>query len=112
MKKPGKDAWTALRESLFAELGLVKSALVLLTPDSSLTSDFVALNKEGRMGGMEAAQYLLDKGCSPVARTRDGLTPAGVVALDISESRSKRLSQQDDDVRELLSSAEEECVTD
>ena len=42
------------------------------------------------------------------SRTRDGMSPSAVVALD-TERSGKRISNQDDEVRELLEVAEEEA---
>ena len=71
-------------------------------------ADIVAQNKGGAEGAVEVAQLLLSKGADPRARTRDGMSPSAVVALD-TERSGKRISNQDDDVRELLEVAEEEA---
>ena len=68
----------------------------------------MAQNKGGAEGAVEVAQLLLSKGADPRARTRDGMSPSAVAALD-TERSGKRISNQDDDVRELLEVAEEEA---
>ncbi|KAL6765307.1 ankyrin repeat-containing domain protein [Haematococcus lacustris] len=66
---------------------------------------FCAQNLGGRPGAVDFAEVLLGAGASAKVRTRDGMTPAAVVALD-AEKRSKKVTQEDDDMRDLLSEAE------
>ncbi|GFH13326.1 ANK_REP_REGION domain-containing protein, partial [Haematococcus lacustris] len=70
-----------------------------------LAADFCAQNLGGQPGAVDFAEVLLGAGASAKVRTRDGMTPAAVVALD-AEKRSKKVAQEDDDMRDLLSEAE------
>ena len=69
----------------------------------------MAQNKSGASGAVELAELLLSKGADPKARTRDGLTPASVVALEAEGSRTKKQANQDEEMRDLLQAAEDDA---
>lgn len=69
-----------------------------------MTTNIVTMYNDGGRGGR---MCVLCAGASAKARTRDGMTPAAVVALDCG-SRSKKVANEDDEMRGWLGDVEQE----
>ena len=60
---------------------------------------------------MSLHSYLLlhcTTGADAKARTRDGLTPGACIGLDSEAKRSKKVTQEDDELRAMLEDLENE----
>jgi len=69
---------------------------------------FCAQNKAAISGALDFAEKLVQAGADPKARTRDGLTASACVGLDSQAKRSKKVAQEDDEVRAMLEDLEYE----
>mmetsp|Transcript_10196 Transcript_10196/g.17762 ORF Transcript_10196/g.17762 Transcript_10196/m.17762 type:complete len:277 (-) Transcript_10196:209-1039(-) len=93
-------AWEVARKLVQAGAGIK-----LVGQDAWTAMHFAAQNPAGTEGALDFVELLADKGASACARTRDGTSPAGVVALD-TKSRSKKQKAVDNDMRDLLQELE------
>uniref|UniRef100_A0A7S0RFD2 Uncharacterized protein n=1 Tax=Chlamydomonas leiostraca TaxID=1034604 RepID=A0A7S0RFD2_9CHLO len=85
-----------------------KANVKALGKDSWTPLHFCAQNKAGKAGAIDFAHdVLVPAGASAKARTRDGMTPAAVVALDCGK-RSKKVADEDDEMRGWLGDIEQE----
>ena len=57
---------------------------------------------------MHQLDCLLPAGADAKARTRDGMTPSACVGLDSQAKRSKKVAQEDDEMRAMLEDLQDE----